>query len=130
MWNCEWNKKNTRINACIELKSSLKRGKKKKNSQQFWTTKCMSTNERKTTSAQMKPLSKSVWIAPAACGALVWRRICQHFTFKRSSWTHASNYVKKLKNRIRYLKSCLSALKRQKWLDSTNLNFYWRKTWI
>lgn len=32
------------------------------------------------TSAQMKPLSKSVWMTPAPCGALVSFRICQHLT--------------------------------------------------
>lgn len=37
------------------------------------------------TSAHMKPLSKSVWIAPAAWGALVWRLICQHFTWTKNS---------------------------------------------
>lgn len=32
------------------------------------------------TSAQINPLSKSVWIAPAAWGAFVCRLICQHLT--------------------------------------------------
>jgi hypothetical protein len=38
----------------------------------------MSAND--ITSAQMKPRSKSEWMAPAACGALVCSRICQQRT--------------------------------------------------
>lgn len=34
-------------------------------------------------SAQMNPRSKSVWMAPAACGALVCSRICQQRTCER-----------------------------------------------
>lgn len=34
-------------------------------------------------SAQMKPRSKSEWMAPAACGALVCSRICQQRTCGR-----------------------------------------------
>lgn len=42
------------------------------------------------TSAQINPLSKSVWIVPAAWGAFIWRLICQHFTWKEIEHCHVA----------------------------------------
>lgn len=50
----------------------------------------INTYEQGTTSAQMNPLSKSVWMVPAAWGAFVCRLICQHFTYKMSLFGHST----------------------------------------
>jgi len=51
------------------------------------TCKSKSMNQEQT-SAHINPLSKSVWIVPAAWGAFVCRLICQHFTCKsKQFWT-------------------------------------------
>ena len=47
----------------------------------YWDEK-IQENEKRVTSAQIKPLSKSEWMAPAAWGAFDCRRICQHLTWK------------------------------------------------